>query len=155
PEIRHLAIGQTASRGEESMEATPIDPPKLQGLARRLIEKHRRIALRGIEIAAIERNRAGGLDQYLAEREHVLVGDSRFDEFLDQAHRLVGKSLQPENARQKALRGGALVKDVADHLGADHWRSILIHHACDVAPGFLLVAHEMKQVADHTVADET
>src|SRR6476620_6104962 len=72
--IRDIAISLTAPGDQQGVERTPINPPKLQSLPGRLVEEHCRIALDGVEIAAKERNRARSLNQYLAEREHVLAG---------------------------------------------------------------------------------
>ena len=72
--------------------------------------------------------------------------------------RRIAWSANPCSHRMRARKHSgrrALVENVANDLRADHRRLILVQHALDIAPGLRLVAHEMEQIADHTIADET
>ena len=102
-------------------------------------------------------NRATGhapWTKHLTERKPVLAGKRGGDDLLRQAGGLVRMSLEPQDARQKALGRRALVEHEADDLGADHRHLVFAEHALDVPPGPRLVAHEVDDVADHPLANE-
>ena len=94
------------------------------------------------------------LRQQVAERQRVLDRERVVDGGLDGPHRLVGKSLEPEDARQRDARGHALVElkahDVRPVRGAD----IALQHAFDVAARSRLLSEEVQRRADHPLADE-
>ena len=76
-----------------------------------MVEQHRHIAVGDRQVADEQRHGAGALDQDLTERQHVIAGERAVDDVLHLAHGLIGQTLQPQDAREKALGHGVLVED--------------------------------------------
>src|SRR5262249_23926556 len=68
-------------------------------------------------------------------------------------NRLIRESLQPPNAREEALRRGALIEDVANDVRTDDRHLVSAEHTLDMQPGPGLVAHQMQDVPDHSIAN--
>src|SRR5580704_14847579 len=66
-----------------------------------MIEQHGAISFGSIEIAGQEGDRASPLAQHAAEGQGMPDGAPFFDIMLDHAHRLIGISLQPQDASLK------------------------------------------------------
>ncbi len=70
------------------------------------------------------------------------------------AHRLIRKSLQPQNPRKEDARGHPRVELKANAVRPMVGSDVISEHAFDMAPRAGLVAQKMLRDADHSLADQ-
>src|SRR5215470_7579355 len=83
---------------DDALETAHPKPPKPYRMTLGVLKQHFTVALRRVEIAGQESDRARGLPQHTAEGQDMTVRASFLDVVLDKAQRLVGETLQPQDA---------------------------------------------------------
>ncbi len=91
--------------------------PQTYRVALGMVEQHRAVALGGVEIARPEGDRACPLTQDAAKGQGLPDGVPFLDIVLDYAQRLIGKSLQPQDAGLEIVRRYPHIEPHADDLG--------------------------------------
>src|SRR5271156_5910376 len=99
PSVDVAALGHN-----DALETARPKPPKPYRVALSVLEQHFTIALRRVEIAGQESDRARGLSQHTAEGQGVTIRASFLDVVLDKAQRLIGETLQPKDAGAEIVR---------------------------------------------------
>src|SRR6266849_1746426 len=84
----------------------------------------------------------------------MIDGACIFDDVSDGAHRLIGKSLKPEDARKRGSSRQSLVMLKADGVRSASGDDRAAKHTLDVAPRIGLVSQVMQRKPDHSIADE-
>jgi hypothetical protein len=86
-----------------AFEASTPHSPEAKRVSRGIVEKHGDKRFEPLKVAREDRNRTRGVNQDLADRQHVVAGFRLADCVLRGADSLVGESLKPR-IRAKKLR---------------------------------------------------
>src|ERR1700741_4980455 len=83
---------------DDALETARPKPPKPYRVTLSVFGQCFTVALRRVEIAGQESDRARGLPQHTAEGQGMTIRASFLDVVLDKVQRLVGEALQPQDA---------------------------------------------------------
>ena len=102
-----------------------------------MVEQHRAIACRGLEITGPEGDRARPLAQHAAKRQGLPDAFRLLDIVLDHTQCLIGISLQPQDARLEIVRRHPQIEPRTDDLGLPCRGRIVRERAVDMTAGIL------------------
>ena len=89
---------------DRGVEGPCPQAPQPDGVALGVFEQLGAVALRGLEIAGPEGDRAGGLSEHAAEGQRVAVGATFLDVSGGERLGLIGEALKPQDAGPEILR---------------------------------------------------
>jgi hypothetical protein len=93
---------------EHSFQASAPHAPGFQPVCHRQVPDELHIAVRCRKIAGID-DRTRRMTERVQQRKYVILRAGVIDDFFRHAHRLIGESLRPENARVEAMDHDSLI----------------------------------------------
>src|ERR1700739_1237626 len=104
PQERQPSVDVAPFGHNHGLETASPKPPKAYPVALSVLEQHFAVALRRVEITGQKSNRARALAQHTAEGQSVTIRAPFLDVVLDKAQRLIGETLQPQDAGTEIVR---------------------------------------------------
>ena len=118
-----------------------------------MIKQHRHGPLGRGQIADQERDRARRGREGVTQRNRMIDGSNVLDNALRDAHRLIGKPLQPEDPRKEDPPRHPLIEQEPDGVRTSIGGDITIDLALEVTPRAGLVPQVMQHDPGHSIAD--
>jgi hypothetical protein len=144
-----------ALHGENSLMAKAQDVVDRQHmLPYRLVEQRVDVTFRRRQIAGPQRDRARRVGKCETQRCYVISRASILNAAFGGAHRLIRKTLQPQDPREEGACRRPLIELEANDLGLLDRSDILSEHVLEVVPRTGLVAQTMLRGANQPVADQ-
>ena len=119
-----------------------------------VLKQHRTISRGCIDVSGEKGDRACPLTQHTAERQGMIDGTPFLDIALDNLQRLIGESLQPEEASLEIMGRYPHIETQSDDLGLLRQSREARQHPLDVMPGSSLVSQIVQRGRENAITHD-